>query len=70
MIMWDYTGLVVSGLYLNEIPVSGKVELSRVAYGGGVKHHVVLDEPVNVYGVLRDRVILEMKQVLSVKSRG
>lgn len=66
--MWDYTGLVVSGLYMDEIPVRGKVELSRVAYGGGVKHTVVLDEPITVYGALRDRVILEMKQILNVRS--
>ncbi|MFZ9616603.1 MAG: hypothetical protein ACO3AG_08040 [Fluviibacter sp.] len=44
---------------MGEIPVSGRVVLSRVAYGGDIKHTVELDQPVNVYGAIRDRVILE-----------
>jgi hypothetical protein len=44
---------------MSEFRVSGRVEQSRVRYGGGVSHHVVLDAPVTVYGAVRDRVILE-----------
>ena len=56
---WDLEGMKVFGLYMNQFPVTGTVELSRVAYGGEVKHHVALDAPIEVYGAVRDRVILE-----------
>jgi len=65
--MWNYENMWVSGKYMGEFPVSGVVELSRVAYGGGVKHHVVLDEPIVVYGAERDRVILDHEEVEQVK---
>lgn len=65
--MWNYEGLTVSGKYLGTISVTGVVELSRVAYGGGVKHTVVLPESINVYGAERDRVILDMAEIESVR---
>jgi len=66
--MWNLEGLQVKGLYMGSIPVAGRVELSRVKYGGEVSHHVVLESPVEVYGAVRDRVILEHKFVKQVKS--
>jgi hypothetical protein len=33
---WNLEGLNVWGMYLDMFPVSGRVELSRVKYGGGV----------------------------------
>jgi hypothetical protein len=66
--MWNLEGLRVWGMYQDEFPVSGKVELSRVKYGGGVQHTVVLDESVNVYGAVRDRVLLDHKNVVRVAS--
>jgi len=66
--MWDYTGLVVSGLYMGEIPVTGKVRLSRVKYGGTVSHHIELESPITVYGAVRESVILDMNQVTQVQS--
>jgi hypothetical protein len=66
--MWDYTGLVVSGLYMGEIPVTGKVRLSRVKYGGTVSHHIDLKTPITVYGAVRESVILDMNQVTQVQS--
>jgi hypothetical protein len=66
--MWDYTGLVVSGLYMGEIPVTGKVRLSRVKYGGTVSHHIDLEPPITVYGAVRESVILDMNQVTQVQS--
>lgn len=65
--MWNLEGMTVTGLYMGDIPVTGKVELSRVKYGGEVSHHVVLDTPVAVFGTMRDRVILEHKYIGSVK---
>lgn len=66
--MWNLEGLQVKGLYMGSIPVAGRVELSRVKYGGEVSHHVVLESPVEVYGAQRDRVILEHKFVEQVMS--
>ena len=53
---------------MGSIPVAGRVELSRVKYGGEVSHHVALDSPVEVYGAVRDRVILEHRYVEQVGS--
>lgn len=66
--MWNYEGMTVSGKYMGEFPVSGVVELSRVAYGGRVKHTVVLPTPIIVYGAERDRVILDMAEIETVRS--
>jgi hypothetical protein len=52
---------------MGEFAISGLVESSRVAYGGEVKHTVVLDAPITVYGALRERVILEMPYVVSIQ---
>lgn len=68
MSQWNLEGLRVKGLYLDEIEVTGRVELSRVKYGGEVQHTVVLDQPVNVYGQARDRVLVEHKNILQVSS--
>lgn len=65
---WNLEGMTVSGKYMDKYHVTGKVEISRVAYGGWVKHHVVLDMPVEVYGAVRDRVILEHKFIEQVWS--
>lgn len=64
--MWNFENHYVTGKYLNHFPVSGVVELSRVAYGGGVKHTVVLDEPIEVYGETRERVILEHSEIQTI----
>ena len=67
MSQWVLEGLTVTGLYLDDIPVQGVVSLSRVKYGGEVSHHVQLDKPIEVYGALRDIVILDHKQIQTVK---
>jgi len=61
--IWNLEGLRVNGLYMGCFPISGKVDLSRVQYGGEVSHHIALDEPIKVYGAVRDRIILEHKFV-------
>jgi hypothetical protein len=63
---WNLEGMQVTGHYMGEFPVSGRVEYSRVKYGGEVTHGVVLDEPIMVYGALRERVTLEHKYVEQV----
>lgn len=65
---WNLKGLRVNGLYMGLFPISGKVDLSRVMYGGDVSHHIALDQPIKVYGAIRDRIILEHKFVNRVLS--
>jgi hypothetical protein len=56
---WNLEGMQVEATYLDQIQVAGKVELSRVAFGGRVHHTIVLTHPINLYGTQRDRVIVE-----------
>jgi hypothetical protein len=65
---WNLEGLHVTGLYMDEFPVAGLVTLSRVKYGGGVQHTVVLDEPIQVYSAMRERVLLDHENVVRVQS--
>jgi len=67
---WNLEGMWVWGMYLDLLPVSGKVINSRVCYGGEVQHTVVLDQPLSVFGRERqagDRVLLDHKHVARVK---
>jgi hypothetical protein len=59
-------GQRVIGMYLGDIAVSGVVRLSRVTYGGSMSHHVTLDNPINVFGEVRESVILEPEFVKGV----
>lgn len=59
-------GKRVIGMYMGDFAVSGVVRLSRVTYGGGMSHHVTLDNPINVYGAVRESVILESECVKGV----
>ena len=63
---WNLENLRVKAVYLETFPVQGVVELSRVAYGGRVVHTVVLDNPITVYGALRERVIVENESIQQV----
>lgn len=67
---WNLEGLRVWGMYLDMFPVSGEVVLSRVCYGGAVQHTVVLEQPLTVFGRLREqgeRILLDHKNVVRVK---
>ena len=66
---WNLEGLHVTGMYMGEYQVSGLVELSRVKYGGGVQHTVVLDKPLSLRWAVRDRVLLDQQDVIRVMSR-
>ena len=68
MSTWCMEGLTVTGKYLDIFPVTGKVELSRVKYGGDVCHTIVLDSPIVVYGAVRERVILDHRDISGVRS--
>jgi hypothetical protein len=45
-------------MYLGQFPVTGIVRESRVRYGGRVSHTVELENPVEVFGAVRESVIL------------
>lgn len=65
---WNLEGLCVRGVYLDTFEVRGRVNLSRVKYGGEVSHHVTLDAPMNIFGTMRVAVILDHKDVTQVCS--
>lgn len=56
--MWDRTGEKVEGQYLG-IAISGTVTDSRVKYGGSVQHTIQLDTPIDVFGEMRDEVLVD-----------
>ena len=59
-------GQRVFGMYMGDYAVSGTVRLSRVKYGSGMAHHVTLDNPITVFGEVRESVILEPEFVKGV----
>lgn len=65
---WMLEGLKVTGMYLGDIPVSGKVRRSLSTYGGGIKHYVDLDTPVKVFGSIRETVILNHEDIETVRN--
>lgn len=67
--MFYLEGMRVEGIYLGEFEVSGLVVMSRVKYGGGVVHTVVLDDPIEVYGRTADRVLVDHENIMRVRSR-
>jgi hypothetical protein len=75
--MWNLEGMRVKGLYLSgDVPVTGKVTLSRVEYGGNVSHHVKLDKGFQWRGSTKkvivsreagDVVIVDHKYITEVR---
>jgi hypothetical protein len=59
-------GKRIIGMYMGDFAVSGTVRLSRVRYGGGMAHHVTLDNPINVFGAVRDSIMLDESEVKGV----
>jgi len=64
---WNLEGRIVRGKYAGLVQVRGTVLESRVAYGGRVKHHVELIEPVEVYGAKRYSVLVNHEEVENVE---
>jgi len=65
---WNLEGLAVEASYL-DIPVTGKVTLSRVKYGGGISHHVELFDSIKDGPIARpkgDVVIVDHESVTRV----
>lgn len=64
--MWNLEGMQVTGTYLDEVEVAGRVTLSRVAYGGGVEHHVKID---NGFTAVDGRVHRDAGEVIIVEHK-
>ena len=65
---WNLEGLAVEASYL-DIPVVGKVTLSRVKYGGGISHHVELFNSIKDGPIARpkgDVVLVDHESVTRV----
>ena len=65
---WNLEGLAVEAVYL-DIPVTGKVTLSRVKYGGGISHHIQLSNCIKDGPISRDAggvVIVDHESVTRV----
>lgn len=65
--MWDLQGMIVTGKYIGEFNITGKVRVSRISFGGGIKHHIDLDTPIEVYGSIRDSVIINHYDIETVR---
>jgi len=67
---WNREGQRVTGVYLKSYlksyTVIGTVENSRVKYGGTVQHTIQLAQPVEILGTLRDRILLDEDDLLTV----
>lgn len=59
----DLEGKRINGLYLGFLPYSGLVVDSRVKYGGEVQYTVKVDEPLKVYGEVRDVILIGKGEV-------
>ncbi len=65
--MWNLEGMQIEGTYLDgTVEVSGRVTHSRVAYGGGVEHHVKID---NGFSAVGGRVRREAGEVIIVEHK-
>jgi hypothetical protein len=60
---WILDGKQVMGKYLDEYFFTGVVEESRVKYGGKVSNTIVLDEPIEVFGELKTKVLMDSDQL-------
>lgn len=63
---WNLEGKRVVGMYMGDFAVSGVVYLSRVKYGGGLTHHIKLDNNITVYNRVADHVILNQEELIKV----
>jgi hypothetical protein len=67
---WNLEGLRIEGEYLGDTKVIGRVESSRVKYGGGVQHTVILDQPIKFRwrNELASRLLIDHEHVTRVMS--
>lgn len=54
---WIMNGCRITGYYYN-VPYSGIVEDTRVAYGGDIQYRVKLDDLITVFGDMRSIILI------------
>jgi hypothetical protein len=67
---WSLEGRRINGLYMGLFPYTGTVTESRVKYGGEVQHTVKIDEPIKVYGAVRDTILVCITEINRILDRG
>lgn len=60
---WNLEGQKVEGKYLNEYFFTGTVVESRVKYGGKVGNTIVLETPIQVFGEMRTKVLMDSDEI-------
>lgn len=63
---WILEGRIVKAMYIGKIPIYGKIHESRIAYGGKIKHHIELIEPISVFGSIRKHVQIDEESIVEV----
>ncbi len=66
MASWNREGDFITGNYLGMFPYAGKIFESRVKYGGKVQHTVKLLSPINVFGDVRDAILVDEDDLVVV----
>jgi hypothetical protein len=65
---WNLEGKRVNGFYMGQFPYTGMVVESRVKYGGQVQHTIQVDTPFEVYGSVRDHVLVSTTEINKILS--
>ena len=61
---WNREGDFICGNYMGIFPYSGRIVSSRVKYGGKVQHTVSLLAPINVFGDVRDTILVDEDELV------
>jgi hypothetical protein len=59
--MWDLTGKTITGQYHGQ-NYSGTISSTRVCYGGDIQYTVELDQKLDIYGDIRDRILVRKEK--------
>lgn len=67
---WNLEGKRINGMYLGLWPYAGLVTESRVKYGGKVQHTVAVDEPFQVFGQVRNTILVDSGEFNRILDQG
>ena len=63
---WNREGNLIAGNYMGIFPYSGRIVSSRVKYGGKVQHTVELLSAINVFGDVRNTILVDEDELVAV----
>jgi hypothetical protein len=66
---WNKEGQQVAGIYLGAYTITGRVQSSRVKYGGRVQHRVLLDTPLEVFGRVAEELLIDDEELFTGPAR-